>query len=527
MIRHLCISVAFLVDRYHGVVAEGGEREWPPSPLRLYQALLAGGKTRWNGEMECAFRWLGRQSERHAPVILAPRTQVGQGYKLFVPNNDGDKVHDRQNRLKEKKLRPTLLLGGRTLHYQWPVDGDPPEDVEHYAKHLDAAARRLRCLGWGIDTAFALARVVADEKQMPGGDDLVRWKAGGRSVRKTWRVPNAKTLDGLERVHQSFLNQRAEPRVQRNREEEVREDECWRVGYSTSGQRVLPPRPYRAFRLAAPGDGRPPAFRPEVTMEVAGMMRHQAWQLADGRSHGGLPEQFQERVCGHRASNGTNRIVFLPLPSVRRLDPNQAMHVDGRIRLALVAEAHGEETPLLDVLDSWLQGRPLMPKSRAGSGAGEETLARATLYSLAEGEAQTVLDRYVGAGREWATVTPVILPGHDDKSLHQVAREVGQTQVIEDGVYTDEGFKKVARLIRNAFDFAGIAPEVVEAAWVQRVPIFAGSLHARQYRVPHYFAGPARHFPRVHMRVRFREDVEGPLAIGAGSFHGLGLLARC
>ncbi len=40
MIRYLCISATFLDGRFHGR-RDGGESEWPPSPLRLFQALVA------------------------------------------------------------------------------------------------------------------------------------------------------------------------------------------------------------------------------------------------------------------------------------------------------------------------------------------------------------------------------------------------------------------------------------------------------------------------------------------------------
>ena len=37
----LVLSTRFLDDRYHGLTVHGERAEWPPSPFRLFQALVA------------------------------------------------------------------------------------------------------------------------------------------------------------------------------------------------------------------------------------------------------------------------------------------------------------------------------------------------------------------------------------------------------------------------------------------------------------------------------------------------------
>ena len=64
----LSIAVTFPNGRYHG-------HEWPPSPARLFQALLAGVMTgryreRWE-EASPILEWLERQP---APVIVSGAT---------------------------------------------------------------------------------------------------------------------------------------------------------------------------------------------------------------------------------------------------------------------------------------------------------------------------------------------------------------------------------------------------------------------------------------------------------------------
>ena len=117
---HLCITVRWMDDRYHGLLDREGPPEWPPSPFRLFQALVAGVAR--HGELDSELRksleWL---ESLPAPVIIAPRACNGQIIKRFVPNNDGDKVPDRQKRLTAKTSRPTIMLGAPEIHYLWPL----------------------------------------------------------------------------------------------------------------------------------------------------------------------------------------------------------------------------------------------------------------------------------------------------------------------------------------------------------------------------------------------------------------------
>ena len=67
----LCVTVRFLQPTFHGRI-DGGEGEWPPSPLRLFQALVASAARLPIGlddRTREAFHWLERCS---APIILAP-----------------------------------------------------------------------------------------------------------------------------------------------------------------------------------------------------------------------------------------------------------------------------------------------------------------------------------------------------------------------------------------------------------------------------------------------------------------------
>jgi len=177
---HLCITVHWLDGRYHGLLDRDGPPEWPPSPFRLFQALVAGVARRGelDGDIGKSLGWLQSKS----PVIIAPRWCPGRIITRFVPNNDGDRVPDRQHRLTAKTSRPTIMIGQPEVHYLWPVDQDCPQ------RELMEASRSLCSLGWGIDVAFANGQLL-DDAQI-GNLQGVRW------------FPRADTLhdDGLLRV---------------------------------------------------------------------------------------------------------------------------------------------------------------------------------------------------------------------------------------------------------------------------------------------------------------------------------------
>ncbi|MCP6657789.1 type I-U CRISPR-associated protein Csb2, partial [Klebsiella pneumoniae] len=72
MSMYFVLTIAFLDGRFHGR-RDGDEPEWPPSPLRVFQALVAAS-ARMNGgalssDGSSALQWLQAQP---APAIVAP-----------------------------------------------------------------------------------------------------------------------------------------------------------------------------------------------------------------------------------------------------------------------------------------------------------------------------------------------------------------------------------------------------------------------------------------------------------------------
>src|SRR5712692_11692388 len=90
----LVISVRLQDGRYHGA------GDWPPSPARLFQALVAGAGLSGplQREVRDALEWLER---RPPPLVGAPLPRRGQRVMFYMPNNDLDAVDGDPRRVAE------------------------------------------------------------------------------------------------------------------------------------------------------------------------------------------------------------------------------------------------------------------------------------------------------------------------------------------------------------------------------------------------------------------------------------------
>ena len=137
--KTLCLSIRFIqpYPLFHGT-RDAGEPEWPPSPMRLFQALLNAACLRVRGrplapEVRSALKVL----EVLRPHIVAPSATVSDvGHRAYVPHNHTDLVTAAWHRGNddasiashrvEKDHRPMRIttLGDDlpTLHYLYPLD---------------------------------------------------------------------------------------------------------------------------------------------------------------------------------------------------------------------------------------------------------------------------------------------------------------------------------------------------------------------------------------------------------------------
>jgi CRISPR-associated protein Csb2 len=472
MDHNLCISVMFLDPLFHGKGDE--EPEWPPSPLRLFQALLAGARVgcrsnQWTQHQAEAFQWL---AGHQPPRIMAPAARWATRCTYFVPNNDSDRK-ERQERLTGKVARPHWLVGGDTVHFVWPIDENSRRESQSHEEVICHEARRLLALGWGIDQVVGSGRILteAEVAALPG----YQWRAWRvrRPGLQTWRVPVKDSLEDLERVHQSFLKRidgrRYHPPLTLSRFDTVH--------YLMTT--VLPPRPYAAFEFP-----QAIAFRHESTAHVAAMLRSVSCRCAKSDTHEfpGGPDIY---VAGHTGPDELTppRFSYLPLPAIGH------EHADGIIRRVLIAEPFGGD----GAHAGWAQDR-----LRNATLGDSESNERGVLLDLWRPNSRLMVRRYVGESRTWCTVTPVVLPGFDD-GKHAKAEKLFLTAVAQ----------------------AAIPIETISELALRKSPFWPGSQHSRHYAVPAYIS----RFPRWHVWIKFKELVSGPLAIGGGRHAGLGLFA--
>jgi len=511
---YFCVIVRWLDARYHGRRADG-QPEWPPSPLRLFQAMVAAACR--HGQMgdaaRSALEWLQAQE---SPGIVAPPAQTGHAFTRFVPNNDSDAQFDRQGRLTPKAVRPTLLLTPSPIHYLWPVP-DPLGDVaRNHVATLRDVARSIVALGWGVDTAVGLGAMlsVGEADALPGE----RWLPASTTTEDGLRVPVQGSLQKLMQRYQSFL--------------ERLEGEGFTAPMPLSGYVTIDYRrategragPVAAFSLLEPDSSGFRAFDTvRRALTIAGMMRG-ATRVAAARA-GRSERWINEFVLGHGETPGASghvpvgprRFAYLPLPSIETRGQGSA-RVAGSVRRAMLTAFADDCDGEIAWARRHLCGQELIDE--------DNSVPVAVLSPLPSNE--KVVRHYTDHAPSWATVTPVVLPGYDDPSQHR--RRLNQRIDPEERTrLMDRLSRRIDRLLRRAITQAGFAAVLAAHAdldW-RKVGFWPGTDRAERYGVPDHL----RHFPRFHVRLQWRDthgapvEIPGPICLGAGRFCGLGLFA--
>ncbi len=519
MSDYLHISIHFLGDEFHGR-GEHGEPEWPPSPLRMFQALVATS-ARLDSQADNALRWLEQQP---APVIAAPKCADIQprGYKTYVPDNVGDLVakswskgkdNDISKFRSEKFIRPTLLAsddGFPVAHYLWPIT-EPERDSPTTA--LFPAVRAISQFGWGIDLVVADASIISEaEAAALIGDRWLPVKAlGGVSL----RVPTPGTFTDLKKRYAAFLDRIS-----------LAKDAVFKpvpplsrfgiVTYRRESEISRPP--YAVFALRKPDDSGFAAFSlTRRALHLSGMLRHAAKQEDFAKPLGWDNQKINEFVLGHGEDKGEKhtavkgpRLVFIPLPSIEWRGSKKGRTV-GAIRRVLITvkgEIAGDE--FARIVRS-LEGRELI----------DEKTSQAAAFLRRQSDRDGAIEGYFAESSTWATVTPVILPGYDDPCKLR--------QCLDDDTITPEKKqsvvhnleKRISHLLRKALRQDGYPEELIQNAQIhwRGAGFLPGTDMATSYAVPDQH----RRFRRLHVRVVFDRPISGPLCIGGGRFTGLGL----
>ncbi|HIE55030.1 MAG TPA: type I-U CRISPR-associated protein Cas5/Cas6, partial [Chromatiaceae bacterium] len=490
--RALVIEIMLHEDRWHG------DGDWPPSPFRLFQALVAAAArgTRLQEADRQALKWL----EALEPPAIAAPCNVGTGRTMFafVPDNDldGKDAKGNPDRIEQirspKRTTPHLLDGAPRFLYVWHFEAQQ-DAVRNHMDRVQQIVHQLYQFGRGIDMAWARAHVLAPEE----AKTMLRGHPGGMhdpcdGGDRRLPVPTPGSLHSLEQRFAQF-RQRLQI-VQKGRTVRVHFRQPSKpvrrmVGYACPPHRLL-------FDIRKVGQ--PERFAPDTQRRVAPLVA-QLRDLAAARLRAaGVEKARIERYLvgrGADAQDKKRRARILPLPSIGH------EFAGGGIRRVLVEVP--QESPL-DKEDVRWAFEGLSWDENVDFETGELTAG----HMLVETTDTRMLNNY-GVERKngaihWRTITPAALP----------ARRRGKTG--SERLSTEE---HVIRAVRTALRHAGVRARPLRID-VQREPFDRNSHMAGDYEPDRFDARQL-----WHVEIVLEEPVSGPLLIGNGRYLGLGLMA--
>jgi CRISPR-associated protein Csb2 len=358
-----------------GAQKQGGTAEYPPSPARLLEAMLAGAYQVGGKAIETARTAILFLECQKPPEIHAVEPALGTKFEHYVHNNVVQ-AFDTEEMNTRKLLNPTLLCGSDAqVVYSWTISDDAP------LSSLQAAIEALYALGHGDDMAFA--RVAETVPPRPRHYIPVR---GGTDAEL--RIPLPGFLADLELAHRNH-----------DRSEVTSVHlQAYALEENLSQLRRL-----AQFELRQIESEKFYAIGIENTVRVAAWIRHAAIEALRKEV---TPERLTA-IAGH-GGNNMPRLSYLPLPNVF------GDHADKMIRRVTIF-APPELTDLIQLARNILPGRVLTDSEGNG------------VCRLAEARSPAVFGDYASSGTEFETVTPVILPHHLNKNHKISQRRVNET----------------------------------------------------------------------------------------------------
>jgi CRISPR-associated protein Csb2 len=503
MSLHLLITVRLHDGRYYG--SGGG----PPSPARLFQALVAGaglgGPLRLK-EFELSLRWLERLAH---PTVGIPHTVDGQGFRNFVPNNDFDAIGGDMRRVGKirtiKPIKPRLFNSGAPFLYGWTFEAD--EDAERQARGICDLADRLYQFGRGVDMAWAVGEVLDTEQLKARLSNYagVVYRPSKAGPGKTLACPKPGSLDSLMERYAAGSRRFTS------------------VGIGKAAKQLFsqPPKP----RFAQIGYDSPTSRRLYDLREATSEVSFEPWPLAEAarlvtlvrdlavdRLRSAFPDCTSEieRVVVGRKADGSDdgpielRVRIIPLPSIGH------HYADHQIRRVLI------EVP---------PDCPFRAEDLHWTFSGLELVDRESgeiLFILTPATDESMLKHYGAADRSgsrvWRTVTPAALP---ESARRRRIDPTNLSAEAKDGPERAAEQARAASAVVQALRHAGVRRTRAEVIRVQREPF-----EARGERVEMFAPGTRFAKERLwHVEIALNEPIAGPLTIGDGRFLGLGVMA--
>jgi CRISPR-associated protein Csb2 len=482
----LNLTVTFATSRYHGRLGEE-ELEFPPSPSRLFQALIAGSHCGAYGvihtdKRDCALQWL---ETLEPPAIDAPACrETGKGVTNYVPNNDNQipmaHVPNSGHVRTAKPLLAKVFSAGKTLMYCWRFEGSQ-EAIEN-ATVICSMARLVTHLGQHQDTVYVRGEIINDaaaSDQMNAMQPIERDDGN-------WTSPKAGSLDAYWQRYQAWLKGDPKDNVS---------VPARRVHYR-SPETISFDAPMALFELWRNEVKRLP-YDPRYLLQPAGMLRDAMceWLKANPKFREYYGADLTSRlIAGYESDkqpgvqfNGAH-IACVPIPTMRETGV-----YDGLIRRVLLIGLGCEEEKAIELFESVTTGI---------NGAALKDQSVKVGYLKKASLNDSVLRLFTKkACRVWRTVTPIVLTG-----------------LMRRG-------RGAEALIVRALKQMGVNENDIDSIAAFSGPIVPKTVRALEYRIDkdNYLAQT----PRYHAEVIFKRPVEGPLVIGRGRHSGFGLMIPC
>lgn len=483
------VEVRLLGDRWHGSTG------WPPSPFRLFQALIAGAYGgRWlceaDRDHDGAFRWLERLEP---PLVLAPPIRPAVKVPYFVPNNDLDaKGNDprRTGEIRAKKiLDATWVPDEAHLAYVWTFDDGIGE-----ANRIAELSDRLHTFGRGLDAAYARGVIEdADSLRMrlasyPGSRSSPSTTSTDVKGSVVLECPLQGSLDSLHRRYAAMRRRFARVGSGRGASVEFRQPP------KADFRLVTYDRPPRQLLFEICHADEEQGFYP-IRLQLATRVAKAVRDLTFERFAHILPDEHTRDLLivgrGTTDLDRSQRIRFIPLPSIG------TVYTDASIRRVLVELP--PDCPFEEGDVRWaLVGQRMLVDRETGE-------VRDAI--LVPADDTDMLRHYKGDGssRRWQTVTPAVLPQR---------RETGHVT----GRARAEHESFAAGSVVGALRHVGVVARATDIR-VQREPFFprgrpVSEFDCDRFETDHLY----------HVEIVFADPVSGPLVIGNGRWLGLGIM---
>lgn len=506
----LLLNVTFSFGRFHG-------SEFPPSPSRLFQALIAGSHrgiyVRQNAEArDRALDWLEHLA---SPVIEAYRIiPSGKDTGYFIPNNDDGVMKSYREKgkdpeilgrsswlgLKEsndfqircfthkkstrKSMRAFVLREGDVVSYVWQFPNS--RRCQANAEIVRAMARLVTHLGHGQDAVFVNCEILDDGYKTANASIGARVAFQPKEQKGgAWTVPRAGALAAYKKRYEEFLKTGNSHTIN---------VPLRQVNYVPENQIDLR-CPYALFEMRdLLNEDKFFSFDGRDLRQPAAMVRHAVTEFFESSKGKNFKAHYGEdlisrKVYGHepKAEGEQDRpvnhshLAFIPISN---------LYPDGRVRRVLLAGFGFEsetEGDLFDDIVGNLNGAEIKDNS--------EPVAR--LMQVQEYNENKFFNQFYGqSSRLWRSVTPIILSGFNRRG------------------------RKPEQLLYRALNQIEIENDAIESVAIYRSPIVPKTFRPMDY----HLSGYLNENPRYHAEIIFKRPVSGCLVIGRGRHTGFGLM---